>query len=354
MRVGKEFKEKPGAQNDNDRVKKDNKPKKIVRPFRKPFQNNYEKKDQSILSVVVPLYNEEESVAELSLQLEEELTKLAKDRYEVIFVDDGSTDGSFSVLKQINERNPKFKAIRFRRNFGKSAALSAGFAETRGVIVITMDADMQDDPSEISRLVSKIKDGYDLVSGWKKKRQDPITKTVPSKFFNFVTSLMSGIKLHDFNCGIKAYRREVVKSIHIYGEMHRYIPVLASWEGFKVTEVPVTHHPRKYGKTKFGMRRFINGFLDLLSVMFTTRFLKKPLHFFGTIGCVLALIGLVTDVWLTVDWFLGKTALSNRPLALLGVALIIVGVQFLSMGLLGELIAKNTHKINYSIKERLY
>ena len=307
-----------------------------------------------LVSVVIPLYNEEESLSELTLQLESELKRVANNSYEVIFIDDGSTDNSFSVLRRIHERNPRFKAIRFRRNYGKSAALSVGFAEAKGLVVITMDADLQDDPSEIHNLLEKLRQGYDLVSGWKKKRKDPLTKTIPSKFFNFVTSVVSGVRLHDHNCGLKGYRRDVVKTLQVYGEMHRYLPALAYWDGFKVTEIPVTHHPRRYGKTKFGITRFIKGFLDLLTVMFTTRFVKRPLHFFGTFGALFAIAGLFIDGYLSVEWALGRTTLSNRPLALLGIALIIVGVQFISLGLIGELIAKNSlQKENYSIKERL-
>lgn len=324
-----------------------------VRYVKRP-QDNQTRRDSPFISVVIPLLNEEESLPELALQLENELKRATHNRYEVIFVDDGSTDDSYSVIRSINQRNKRFKAIRFRRNYGKSAALSAGFNAAQGFIVITMDADLQDDPAEIPNLVKKIKEGYDLVTGWKKKRHDPITKTIPSKFFNFITSIFSGIKLHDFNCGLKAYKRVVVKNLQVYGEMHRYLPALANWQGFKVTEIPVTHHKRRYGKTKFGFTRFIKGFLDLLTVLFTTRYFKRPLHFFGTIGTLFALSGFGIDLWLTIEWFMKKTALSNRPLALLGIALIIVGVQLISMGLLGEMITKNSlEKANYQISERL-
>lgn len=314
----------------------------------------YNKQNLVDISVIIPLLNEEESLPELASLLEVELSKLVKGNYEVIFVDDGSTDNSFDVIKSINEKNKRFKCVRFRRNYGKSAALAVGFQKSRGKIVITMDADLQDDPAEIPHLVETIRMGYDLVSGWKKVRFDPITKTLPSKFFNFVTSIVSGIKLHDFNCGLKAYRRAVVKKLHIYGEMHRYIPALAHWEGFRVTEVVVKHHPRKYGKTKFGLSRFVYGFLDLLTVLFTTRYFKRPLHFFGSSGLVLTFAGLLINLWLTYEWFAGNTYLSNRPLALFGIALIIVGVQFISMGLMGEMLVKNYMASNpntYSIKQ---
>ncbi|MBM2813280.1 MAG: hypothetical protein HW421_42 [Ignavibacteria bacterium] len=321
------------------------------RKFRK-FDNDRTK--QTFVSVVIPVFNEEESLQELTQTLEGELDKFAKNSYEIIFIDDGSTDKSFDIMKQLNKRNQNIKVLRFRRNYGKSAALTVGFAEARGLVVITMDADLQDDPKEIQNLISKLKEGYDLVSGWKKKRKDPITKTIPSRFFNFVTSIVTGLKLHDFNCGLKAYRREVVKNLQIYGEIYRYIPALAKWEGFKVTEIPVEHHSRKFGKSKFGSTRLIKGFLDLLTILFTTRYIKRPLHFFGTFGTLFFLTGFALNVYLTVEWFLGKTWLSNRPLALFGVALIIVGVQLFSIGLIGEMLVKNSiSNITYSIKEKI-
>lgn len=321
----------------------------------RPESSHVAKSPQGInISVIVPLLNEEESIGELAHLVEAELRKLAGNRYEIIFVDDGSTDNSFTVLRKLSRENPRIHAIRFRRNYGKSEAIAAGFAASKGNIVITMDADLQDDPAEIPNLVAKINEGYDLVSGWKKKRRDPISKTIPSRFFNYVTSIMTGVKLHDFNCGLKAYKKDVVKTIDVYGEMHRYIPAIASWEGFKVTEIPVVHHPRKFGKTKYGFTRFIKGFLDLLTLLFTTRYLKRPLHFFGTFGTLFALTGFIIDAVLTIEWALNKTALSNRPLALLGIALIIVGVQFISLGLLGELVAKNNLKNrSFNIKDRI-
>ncbi len=302
---------------------------------------------KSILSVVIPLFNEEESLPELALLLEGELNKITNGRYEVIFIDDGSTDNSWDVIGTIIERNRKFRAVRFRKNQGKSDALQVGFNEAQGVIVITMDADLQDDPAEIKNLITKLKEGYDLVSGWKKVRHDPISKTLPSKFFNFVTSKTSGIKLHDFNCGLKAYRKDVVKTIPVYGEMHRYIPALAHMNGFKVTEIPVEHHPRKYGKTKYGFSRFIKGFLDLLTVMFLNRYMKRPMHFFGTLGTLFIVSGFGIDLYLLIEWMLNQTYLSNRPLMQFGIALIIVGFQMLSLGFLGEMMVKNQqeHKV---------
>lgn len=311
-------------------------------------------RSQGSISVVVPLLNEEESLPELARQLEDVLQRYAPNKWDVLFIDDGSTDGSYREIEAIHAKNQRFKAIRFRRNYGKSAALGVAFAHVEGDVVITMDADLQDDPHEIPALMTKLDEGYDLVSGWKRKRHDPWHKTVPSKLFNVVTSIMSGIKLHDFNCGLKAYRRDVVKTVQVYGEMHRYIPALAHWEGFKVTEIPVQHHERKFGVSKFGMSRFLKGFLDLLTVMFTTRYVKRPLHFFGAVGTLFALTGFVTDAWLAVEWFLGRTSLSNRPLALFGVAMIIVGVQLISIGLIGELIVKQHQEHErYSIQERL-
>lgn len=306
------------------------------------------------VSVVIPLLNEEESLQELSTSLENVLDRIAPNAWDVLFIDDGSTDQSYKVITSIHDRNPRFHAIRFRRNHGKSAALAAGFSEAKGDYVITMDADLQDDPNELPALLSKLQEGYDLVSGWKRKRYDPWHKTVPSKLFNRVTSIMTGIRLHDFNCGLKAYRKEVTAAVQVYGEMHRYIPALAYWEGFRVTEIPVQHHPRKFGVSKFGMSRLLKGFLDLLTVMFTTRYVKRPMHLFGTVGVLFALIGFVTDFYLVVEWALGLTSLSNRPLALFGVAMIIVGVQLVSIGLVGELIVKNSlQRERYSVKERL-
>jgi len=258
------------------------------------------------------------------------------------------------VIKDLRKLNSKIKFVSFRRNYGKSAALSIGFGLTKSKYVFTMDADLQDDPNELPKMMQLLDSGFDLVSGWKKTRHDPISKTLPSKFFNFVTSKVSGIKLHDFNCGLKGYRSEVVKSLKVYGEMHRYLPALAHWDGFKVTETEVLHHARKYGKSKFGLSRFLKGFLDLLTVLFTTRFLKRPLHFFGTFGFLFVAVGFITDLILSIQWAMGTTSLSNRPLALLGIALIIVGVQFISMGLIGELLVKNSNvNINYSIKQKM-
>lgn len=365
--MGKEFNRtgnNPGRKYDRDSqsgdAKRDNEQSRN-RNYDSGQKRDYEKRytnrgtySETVLSVVVPLFNEEESLPELALQLNDELSKVVGNRWEVIFVDDGSTDKSFEVIKSIRERNRRFKAIRFRGNFGKAAALSAGFQEAKGMIVITMDADLQDDPAEIPNLIAKLKEGYDLVTGWKKKRRDPITKTIPSKVINKITSWVTGVKVHDMNCGLKAYRRDVVKSLDIYGEIYRYIPALANWEGFRVTELPVTHHSRRYGKSKYGFTRFVKGALDLLTVLFTTKYFKRPLHFFGTLGMLFMIAGVAIDAYLIVEWALEMTYLSNRPLMILGVALIIVGVQLFSFGLIGEMIVKsNKDKNKYSIKEKL-
>lgn len=319
----------------------------------RPSNANAKKTNNILISVVIPLYNEEESILELGKKLELVLNKIARERYEVIFIDDGSTDNSRDKIRELHKKNSKFHCISFRRNYGKSAALQVGFRAARGKYIVTMDADLQDDPAEIPNLLSKLNEGYDLVSGWKKKRQDPLTKVLPSKLFNFVTSLVSGVRLHDINCGLKAYRSVVAKRLTVYGEMHRYLPVLAHWDGFRVTELPVVHHPRRFGKSKFGAGRFVKGFLDLLTVMITTRYMQRPLHFFGSIGTVITLLGFSVNLYLLIEWLLGKTYLSNRPLLLFGITLIIFGAQLISIGLLGEMNIKAlAEKVNYNIREK--
>jgi len=304
------------------------------------------------LSIVIPLYNEEESLRELHQQLKTAIGRMNW-RYELVFVDDGSTDKSFQVLRDLKRTDRHIKIVRFRRNYGKSAALAVGFEKATGNVVVTMDADLQDDPAEIPALKRKLDDGFDLVSGWKKSRKDPLSKTIPSRLFNFVVRAMTGIRIHDFNCGLKAYRRDVIKSVNVYGELHRYIPVLAHWEGFKVGELPVRHRPRRFGKTKFGFGRFWKGFLDLLTVIFTTRYFRKPLHLFGLWGLATLLAGMGISIWLVVDWFQGRP-LSNRPLFLAGIFLVIVGIQFISIGLLGEMITKSQRgPEEYAIREYL-
>jgi len=320
----------------------------------RPRQNPQRIQPQWIdLSVVIPLFNEEDSLKELSGQLRSTLNRMNL-RYELLFVDDGSTDRSFQILRDLKRIDRHVKVIRFRRNYGKSAALAVAFEKALGNIVVTMDADLQDDPAEIPALKKKLEEGFDLVSGWKKVRRDPITKTIPSKFFNAVTALLTGIRIHDFNCGLKAYRREVVKTVKVYGELHRYIPVLAHWEGFKVGEMVVQHRARKYGKTKFGLGRFWKGFLDLLTALFTTRYLRRPLHPFGLIGLLAATAGFIIDAWLAILWFQGLTSLSNRPLFFAGFLLIVIGVQFISIGLLGEMISKTRgNEEEYAIRDFL-
>lgn len=320
----------PNKQNtdNNSQTRRENLPEK------KTFNNNL-----PLVSVIIPLFNEDESLNELSLKIEKVFADI-KYNYEVLFLDDGSTDKSFEVIKNIHRRNQKFHCIKLRRNYGKSAALGKGFKAAKGSIVITMDADLQDDPNEIPELISVINSGYDLVSGWKKVRYDPFIKKHTSKFFNYVTSKLSGIRLHDFNCGLKAYKRDVVKSIRVYGEMHRYIPAIAHLAGFRVTEKVVKHHARKYGVTKFGANRFLNGFFDVLTLSFNHRFLKNPLHFFGFIGLTSSAAGILITLYLTLMKYFENQSISGRPLFFVGIFLIIIGIQFFSIGLLAEMITK--------------
>jgi glycosyltransferase involved in cell wall biosynthesis len=296
------------------------------------------------ISVLIPLFNEEESLPELS----EWIARVMKENnysYEIIFVDDGSKDRSWQIIESLSEVNPSIKGIKFRRNYGKSAALNVGFHASKGDVVITMDADLQDSPDEIPGLYSLIrKEQFDLVSGWKQKRYDPITKTIPSKFFNWTTRKVSGIdNLHDFNCGLKAYRSEVVKNIEVYGEMHRYIPLLARWAGYtKIGEKVVEHRARKYGVTKFGWERFINGFLDLLSITFVTRFGKKPMHIFGLLGTFSFIIGFFIALYLAVSKYFFKVFhMTDRPLFYFGLLAMIIGVQLFLTGFLAEMMARN-------------
>lgn len=288
------------------------------------------------ISVVIPVLDEKDTLYELHRQLSE---VLAGRNYEIIFIDDGSRDGSTKIMREIVDKDEHSGLIEFRRNRGKSAALSAGFLRSRGNVVITIDADLQDDPLEIPHLLNKLDEGYDLVSGWKAKRHDPLTKTLPSKFFNWVTSRIFDLDIHDANCGLKAYRREVVEEVKIYGQMHRYIPALAKLEGFTISEVKVVHHPRRFGKTKYGASRLLYGFLDLLTVIYTTKYTKRPLHLFGMLGILSVALGVIIDGYLTIGWFAGKY-INNRPLFFLGILLIILGVQVFSMGLLGEMITR--------------
>lgn len=302
------------------------------------------------ISIIVPLYNEDESLKELAHWLVKVLT-LNNFSYEIIFVDDGSSDKSWPVIEQLATEDKFIKGIRFRRNYGKSAALNKGFENASGNVVITMDADLQDSPEEIPGLYKMITDEkYDLVSGWKKKRHDPFSKKIPSKFFNWTTRKMSGINnLHDFNCGLKAYRKEVIKNIEVYGEMHRYIPVIAKWAGFKnIGEKVVQHHARKYGKTKFGFSRFINGFLDLISINFVARFGKKPMHLFGMLGTLMFILGFIGTIYLGASKLYAvyhhtfARLITQRPSFYISLTCMILGTLLFIAGFLGELISRNS------------
>ena len=304
------------------------------------------------LTVLIPVLNEAENMAPLLSKLATDLAPLGL-AYEVLVVDDGSTDGTAAALHGLKPRTPALRMISFRRNYGKSAALSVGFREARGARIVTMDGDLQDDSAEIGPLLRKIGEGLDVVSGWKQNRQDPISKTVPSKLFNGVTSLMTGVSLHDMNCGLKAYRAEAAKDVRLRGELHRFIPVLAHWNGYKVGEIPVVHHKRLHGKTKFGADRFINGFLDLLAVMFLTTSSTRPLHLFGRMGILVAFLGFACTIWASWPWFLGE-GLRLRPSLVLGLVLVILGIQFLSLGFLGELIVgARGEEPDYAIRDRI-
>jgi len=307
------------------------------------------------LSVVIPLFNEDESLPELCDWIERVVIE-NNISYEVIMVDDGSTDNSWEVIEEIAAKNENIKGIKFQRNYGKSAALNEGFKAAKGDVVITMDADMQDSPDEIPELRRMIaEDGYDLVSGWKKIRYDnALTKNIPSKLFNWLARRVSGIKLHDFNCGLKAYRKKVVKSIEVYGEMHRNIPVLAKWAGFrKITEKVVIHRPRKYGVTKFGLDRFINGFLDLLTITFVGRFSKRPMHFFGLYGTLFFLIGLGSIIYLIISKFTDSNfGLTNKPSFFIALTAMVIGMQLFLAGFVSELIARNSPERNHYLVEK--
>jgi glycosyltransferase involved in cell wall biosynthesis len=292
-----------------------------------------------VISVVVPVHNEERSVALLLDELGSALEG-ADVSWEAVFVDDGSTDGTFSALTRLHAAADNVRVVRLRRNFGKSAALQAGFEAAQGEVVITIDGDLQDDPAEIPRLLAKLEEGFDLVSGWKVKRRDPLSRRVPSRIFNGVTGRVSGLRLHDLNCGLKVYRAEVVQGLRIYGELHRFIPVLAHYRGFRVAEIPVNHRPREHGRSRYGMERYVRGFLDLLTVTFMGRYRQRPLHLFGALGLGLSLLGGIVLAYLTVLKLAGH-AIGHRPLLTLGVLLVVVGMQFLSLGLLSELITSH-------------
>ena len=306
--------------------------------------------DRPRISVVIPAYNEVESLPELHRELTSTLEQLGH-TWEIIYVDDGSRDGSDEVMGRVAAGDPRVRGAVLRRNFGKSAALATGFRLARGEWVATLDADLQDDPSELPRLIEALGQGNDLVSGWKRNRKDPISKTLPSLLFNVVTSMVAGFKLHDFNCGFKLYRREVTEAVEVYGEFHRFIPALAHWAGFRIAEIPVNHRPRKHGKSKYGWERFINGFLDLLAAAFISTSSLKPLHVFGRIGLLFLGVGVIIGVWFIVQWA-GGEPMRVRPLMLLGVGGVLLGIQFVLMGLLGEMIAHQGARSEYPVRRR--
>ena len=308
------------------------------------------------VSIVVPLYDEAESLPELCAWIQRVVTE-HRLSYEIILVDDGSIDSSWQVIEDLRQSNSHIKGIKFLRNYGKSAALNEGFRVAKGEVVITMDADLQDSPDEIAPLRDMIvRDGYDMVSGWKKVRHDPVSKTIPSKFFNWFTSKVSNIPLHDFNCGLKAYRIRVVKSIEVYGEMHRYIPVIVKWAGFKkIGEKVVEHRARKYGKTKFGLERFVNGFLDLASITFISKYGKRPMHFFGTWGTLFFVTGFLMSLWLVVSKLINfQYGITSRPVFYIALTAMIIGTQLFVTGFLAELISRNSPSRNvYLVEKRI-
>ncbi len=312
------------------------------------------------VSLVIPLFNEAESLPELHAWIVR-VCKESRISYEILLLDDGSTDGSWDVIQSLKKQDSAVRGFRFRSNYGKSAALNVGFAESRGEVVITMDADLQDSPDEIPSLRSMILEGdYQVVSGWKKKRYDPLTKTIPTKVFNWATRKISHLSLHDFNCGLKAYHCQVVKNIEVYGEMHRYIPVIANWAGFtRIGEKVVTHSARKYGTTKFGMNRFINGFLDLLSLYFMSKFGKKPMHFFGLMGSLNFLIGAIMACWIIGEKLIcvvkniKAPLVTDSPIFYIGLVAMVIGTQLFLAGFIGELVSRsNPERNNYNIKEK--
>ncbi|MDP8304997.1 MAG: glycosyltransferase family 2 protein [Candidatus Chlorobium antarcticum] len=311
------------------------------------------------LSVIVPLFNERQSIpellSELSLALHDrELQELVTHPFshEIIMVDDGSTDGSADVVKSLTATTPGLKLISFQKNFGKTAALSAGFRAAEGEFVCTIDADLQDDPASIKPLLRKLLEGDDLVSGWKRHRRDPLSKIIPSKLFNTVTRLFTGLRIHDINCGLKVYRSSLSASLELHGDMHRYIPVLAAWRGFKVSEVAVSHRPRKFGTTKYGAGRFLSGLFDFLAVLFITRYFRRPIHFFGMAGLISFLAGFGISLYVTLDKIINSHYISNRPILFLGILLLILGVQLFSTGLLGEMLSISAPtESRFAIKE---
>ena len=313
--------------------------------------------DQLEISVVVPLFNEEDNIEPLLIRLREALEPLGKE-YEIILVDDGSTDGSFESLRRLHARDPRLKVVRLRRNFGQTAAFSAGFDQAEGRVIVTIDADLQNDPADIPLLLAKLEQGYDIVSGWRKGRQDPfLSRRFPSMVANFLISEVTGVKLHDYGCSLKAYRREVVKNDDLYGELHRFIPALASWMGISLAEVPVTHHPRRYGKSKYGLSRTPRVILDLLTVRFLLSYSARPIHIFGSLGILTSFLGAIILAYLGLIRLVLQRSIADRPVLFLGVLLFVVGVQFVTMGLLAELTIRTYHearnKPTYMVREIL-
>jgi glycosyltransferase involved in cell wall biosynthesis len=302
------------------------------------------------ISIVIPVWNEEENIRPLCKRLNEVLRRMKKS-YEIIFIDDGSTDRTLSAIKSVRSKDRRVRFVSFRRNFGKSAALSAGLSAVKGDFVITMDGDLQDEPAEIPNFIRKINEGYDMVVGWKYKRHDPMTKRIPSKFFNRMTSRVTGLKIHDSNCCFKTMRREVAKNLNIYGELHRYVPALAHWQGYRVTEMKVQHRPRAFGRSKYGMGRLVKGMLDLVTIKFLNSYGRRPMHLFGSLGIASIAVGFLIDLYLVIDKFATGANIGDRPLLLLGVLLMVLGVQFLSLGLLGEMIASGSKKDDYRVRE---
>ncbi len=300
------------------------------------------------ISTVVPVFNEEGSLQQLHEEISAALP--AEGRHEILFIDDGSTDGSHDVLRRIAEGDSRVRVVTFYHNYGKAEALAAGFEAATGDTVVTLDADLQDDPAEIPGLVAVLAEGWDLVSGWKKERRDPLSKRLPSRLFNFTVRLATGVPIHDSNCGLKAYRAPVVKNLEVYGGLHRYIPALAKYKGFRVTEKVVRHRPRLHGKTKYGAARYLHGLLDLFTVLFLGRYFQRPLHFFGPVGLSVMGAGLGISIYLTINWF-GGIPIGNRPLFFLGILAIIVGIQFLSLGLMAELIVQRGQREQRRVKD---